>query len=175
MSNATELQKPASESIIDDVDRQLIVATQKGLPLDPYPYKIIANEVGITEPEVRQRLERMQNAGVIRRIGAVPNHYRLGYRANGMTVWNVPDEKINDLGQKVGALDFVSHCYHRPRHLPEWPYNLFAMVHAKEHDEAMSLVDKIAELLGDDYLGSEVLFSTRILKMCGLRLTKKDQ
>ena len=170
-----ELQKPASESIIDDVDRRLIVATQKGLPLDPHPYNIVADEIGITESEVRQRLERMQDTGVIRRIGAVPNHYRLGYRANGMTVWNVPDEKINDLGKKVGALDFVSHCYHRPRHLPEWPYNLFAMVHAKEHDEAMRLVDKIAELLGDDNLGSEVLFSTRILKKSGLRLTKKDQ
>ena len=175
MSTTTELQKPASENIIDDVDRRLIVATQKGLPLDPHPYKIVADEVGITELEVRQRLERMQNTGVIRRIGAVPNHYRLGYRANGMTVWNVPDEKINDLGKKVGALDFVSHCYHRPRHLPEWPYNLCAMVHAKEHDEAMRLVDKIAELLGDDNLGSEVLFSTRILKKSGLRLTKKDQ
>lgn len=164
-----------ADSIIDDVDRQLIVATQKGLPLDPRPYNLIADEIGITASEVRQRLERMLNEGVIRRIGAVPNHYRLGYRANGMTVWNVPDEKIHELGQKVGALEFVSHCYQRPRHLPEWPYNLFAMVHAREHDEAMELVGKISELLGDANLGSEVLFSTRILKKSGLRLTKKDQ
>ncbi|MCK5092378.1 MAG: Lrp/AsnC family transcriptional regulator [Gammaproteobacteria bacterium] len=175
MSTATGSQEAVSESIIDDVDRQLIVATQKGLPLDPRPYNIIADEIGITALEVRQRLERMQDAGVIRRIGAVPNHYRLGYRANGMTVWNVPDEKIHELGQKVGALEFVSHCYQRPRHLPEWPYNLFAMVHAREHDEAMELVGKIAELLGDDNLGSEVLFSTRILKKSGLRLINKDQ
>ncbi len=174
MGPATELQKTVSESTIDDVDRQLIVATQKGLPLDPRPYKLIAEQIGIPEKEVRQRLERMLDSGVIRRIGAVPNHYRLGYRANGMTVWNVPDEKIHELGQKVGALEFVSHCYQRPRHLPDWPYNLFAMVHAKEHDEAMELVGKIAELLGDDNLGSEVLFSTRILKKSGMRLANKE-
>ena len=173
MSAATGYRKAASEINIDDVDRRLIVATQKGLPLDPRPYNIIADEIGITALEVRQRLERMQDTGIVRRIGAVPNHYRLGYKANGMTVWNVPDEKIHELGQKVGALKFVSHCYQRPRHLPEWPYNLFAMVHAKEHNEAMELVGKISELLGDDNLGSEVLFSTRILKKSGLRLTKK--
>ena len=121
-----------------------------------------------------QRLERMQDEGIIRRIGAVPNHYRLGYKANGMTVWNVPDENINELGRMVGSLEFVSHCYQRPRHLPEWPYNLFAMVHAREHDEAMKLVSSISELLGDYNLGSEVLFSTRILKKSGLRLAKKN-
>ena len=143
MSTATGSQEAVSESIIDDVDRQLIVATQKGLPLDPRPYNIIADEIGITALEVRQRLERMQDAGVIRRIGAVPNHYRLGYRANGMTVWNVPDEKIHELGQKVGALEFVSHCYHRPRHTPHWPYNMFAMVHGKTREEVKSHAKEI--------------------------------
>ena len=110
---------------------------------------------------------------IIRRIGAVPNHYRLGYRANGMTVWDVPDRKITELGKKVGTLEFVSHCYQRPRHLPEWPYNLFAMVHAKDRSEAMKMTDKIAALLGKDNHGHDVLFSTRILKKSGLRLVSK--
>jgi DNA-binding Lrp family transcriptional regulator len=86
-----------------------------------------------------------------------------------MTVWNVPDEKISTLGQQVGALPFVSHCYHRPRNLPDWPYNLFAMVHAKTHEHAMGLVEQIAALLGGDNHGHDVLFSTRILKKTGVR------
>jgi DNA-binding Lrp family transcriptional regulator len=107
---------------------------------------------------------------MIRRIGAVPNHYALGYKANGMTVWDVPDEKVDELGERVGALDFVSHCYRRPRHLPEWPYNFFAMVHGHDKPEVEAQVHRIAELLGDADRGHDILFSTRILKKTGLRI-----
>ena len=112
----------------------------------------------------------MQEHGVIRRIAAVPNHYALGYRANGMSVWNVPDEHISTIGRQVGALDYVSHCYHRPRHLPMWPYNLFAMVHGKTRAEVTARVEAIAALLGEHCRGHEVLYSTRILKKTGLRI-----
>jgi DNA-binding Lrp family transcriptional regulator len=156
---------------LDALDRQLILATQAGLPLDPRPYEAIAIELGITSQDVMQRLQRMQQAGIIRRIAAVPNHYRLGYTANGMSVWDVPDDRIDNLGKQVGALDFVSHCYHRPRHLPDWPYNLFAMVHATSREEALDKVERIARLLGDNDRGHEVLFSRRILKKTGMRLT----
>jgi DNA-binding Lrp family transcriptional regulator len=154
---------------LDDVDRKIILATQAGLPLDPRPYEMIAIQLGLDADEVMQRMQRMQASGIIRRIAAVPNHYALGYRANGMSVWNVPDERIAVLGPKVGALDFVSHCYRRPRHLPDWPYNLFAMVHARTRDEALRRVAQIAELLGPDDHGHDVLFSKRILKKTGLR------
>ena len=160
---------------IDSIDRQLIIATQKGLPLDPRPYNEVAKVLGITESEVRQRLELMLERKIIRRIGAVPNHYLLGYHANGMTVWDVSDKKITELGKKVGALEFVSHCYQRPRYLPEWPYNLFAMVHAKDRAEALKMTKKIAALLGSDNRGHDVLFSTRILKKSGLRLVTKNK
>ena len=162
-----------NKSPIDDIDRQLIIATQNGLPLTPQPYDAIADELNIDASEVKRRLQQMLDNGIIRRIGAVPNHYRLGYQANGMSVWNVPDEKINELGQKVGALPFVSHCYQRPRHGAEWPYNLFAMVHTKDRDETQQLLDQIAETLGDNNLGHDVLYSTRILKKTGLRLLDK--
>jgi DNA-binding Lrp family transcriptional regulator len=78
-----------------------------------------------------RRLQRMLDTGVIRRIGAVPNHYAIGYTANGMSVWDVDDARIDELGARVGALEFVTHCYRRPRRLPDWPYNLFAMVHSQ--------------------------------------------
>ena len=156
--------------VLDAMDRRLIVATQEGLPLVSRPYHAIAQELGIDAEAVMARLRRMLDSGVIRRIGAVPNHYALGYKANGMSVWNVPDDRIRELGQKIGELDFVSHCYHRPRHLPDWPYNLFAMVHGRDRAEVEAKVAKIAALLGEADRDHTVLYSTRILKKTGLRL-----
>jgi len=119
---------------------------------------------------VMARMRRMLEVGAIRRIGVVPNHYALGYKANGMTVWDVPDEHVDDLGERVGALEFVSHCYCRPRHLPDWPYNFFAMVHGHDRGEVEELVRRIAGLIGDTDRGHEILYSTRILKKTGLRI-----
>jgi DNA-binding Lrp family transcriptional regulator len=167
-------QQLVTEAVLDDLDRRLILATQDGLPLQPRPYAVVAEQLGVSEQLVMQRLHRMQDNGIIRRIAAVPNHYRLGYQANGMSVWNVPDEKVETLGKQVGELDFVSHCYQRPRHLPDWPYNLFAMVHATSRDEAQARVAAIANLLGEDNLGHEVLFSRRILKKTGMRLQPRE-
>lgn len=155
---------------IDDPDRRLIEATQTGLPLCERPFAAIADATGIAESEVICRFRGMVESGVIRRIGAVPNHYALGYRANGMSVWDVPEGRVATLGRQVGALDFVSHCYHRPRHLPLWPYNLFAMVHGRSRDEVESKVSEIAAILGKDCHAHEILYSTRILKKTGLRL-----
>ena len=155
---------------LDAIDRRLIVATQDGLPLCPRPYHALAETLGLPPEEVMARLRRMLAAGIIRRIGAVPNHYRLGFRANGMSVWDVPDERASELGRRVGALPFVSHCYRRPRHPPAWPYNLFAMVHGRGRDEVEDKVGRIAALLGPADRGHAVLYSTRILKKTGLRL-----
>jgi DNA-binding Lrp family transcriptional regulator len=159
---------------MDEIDRRIVTATQAGLPLTPRPYHAIAETLGLAPAEVMTRIERMLESGVIRRIGAVPNHYALGYKANGMSVWDVPDDRVRAWGHKVGALEFVSHCYHRPRHLPDWPYNLFAMVHGCGRREVDIKVGRIAELLGDDDRGHAVLFSTRILKKTGLRLGPKS-
>ncbi|PKM11784.1 MAG: protein nirH [Gammaproteobacteria bacterium HGW-Gammaproteobacteria-3] len=155
--------------MLDATDRAIIDATQAGLPLTPEPYQALAEALNLSADEVMQRIKSMQRRGVIRRIAAVPNHYKLGYRYNGMTVWDVPDEQIDVLGARVGQLDFVSHCYHRPRHLPEWPYNLFAMVHGKTREQADLQIEQIARLLGDANRGHCVLFSTRILKKTGFR------
>jgi len=156
--------------VLDKTDRKIIEATQSGLPITLKPYHAIATQLGLDPELVMQRIRSFQEQGIIRRIGIVPNHYRLGYRANGMTVWNVPDEKINEFGHKIGALDFVSHCYHRPRHLPDWPYNLFAMVHAHDRTTTDKYISEIADILGDANLQHSVLYSTRILKKTGMRI-----
>lgn len=155
---------------MDQIDRALIVATQAGLPLVPRPYAQIAEQLGITEAAVMARLQGLLESGMIRRIGAVPNHYAIGWTANGMTVWDVADERVDELGALIGALPFVTHCYRRPRALPAWPYNLFAMVHGSSRDECSSKAEEIRVLLGAACRANDILYSTRILKKTGLRI-----
>lgn len=155
---------------LDAIDRQIVLATQDGLPLVPRPFHAIAEKLGREPDEVMGRFRVLLTNGAIRRIAAVPNHYALGYKANGMSVWDVPDPRIAELGRMIGALDFVSHCYHRPRHPPDWPYCLFAMVHGRDRGEVENQVARISALLGPDDHGHEILYSNRILKKTGLRL-----
>jgi DNA-binding Lrp family transcriptional regulator len=157
---------------LTEFDRRLIAATQAGLPLVPRPYAAVAEQLGVSESSVRERLSTMLGEGLIRRIGAVPNHYRLGYTTNGMTVWDVDDARVDELGAKVGSLPGVSHCYRRPRALPDWPYNLFAMVHGHTQAEVEREAMRIHCLLADACRSFDVLYSTAILKKTGLRLAQ---
>lgn len=165
-----ELPGKSGDLNLDEMDRQIIHATQSGLPLLSDPYAEVAAQIDSDASTVMQRMKAMLESGVIRRIGAIPNHYKLGLRGNGMSVWDVSDDRLETLGKQIGQLDFVSHCYERPRHLPQWPYNLFAMVHGHDRDEVNTKVARIAEMLGDDCRQHDVLFSSAILKKTGLRL-----
>jgi siroheme decarboxylase len=167
------MNAPAASSVLDPIDRALVVATQGGLPLTPRPYHAIGERIGVSGTEVIKRLARLLETGAVRRIGAVPNHYALGYSANGMSVWDVVDDEVGRLGRVVGALPFVTHCYERVRHPPQWRYNLFAMVHGHNRGEVEDRVAYIAAIVGDASRGHEILYSTRILKKTGMRL--KDQ
>lgn len=155
---------------LDATDYRLIEATQSGLPLVARPVQALAESLGLDDAQVAERLSTMLASGVIRRIGAVPNHYRLGLRSNGMTVWDVPDALAVELGERVGALDFVSHAYLRPRHPGVWRYNLFAMVHGRDRREVLDKTRRVAALIRPHSRASDVLFSSRILKKTGLRL-----
>lgn len=173
MSPRLDDVSPMTDAAIDQVDRKIIEETQGGLPLVAQPYQQVAVKIGISVEELMQRMQRMLDNEIIRRIGLVPNHYTLGYKANGMTVWDLPDDKIAELGEKIGSLDYVSHCYQRPRHQPLWNYNLFAMVHGRDRNEVGEKVAKIAKLLGDNDRGHEILYSSKILKKTGLRITNQ--
>ena len=159
---------------VAELERRIVLATQGGLPLVARPYAAVAEALGVGEDLVRSRLAAMLADGRIRRIGAVPNHYAIGYTANGMSVWDVDDAVIHAVGERVGALAFVTHCYRRPRHLPDWPYNLFAMVHAASREAALARVEEIAALIDEAFPGAcrqrDVLFSAGILKKTGLRI-----
>lgn len=149
--------------------RELIQLTQAGLPLVAEPWAWLGEKLNLSTADVLLLVQRLQQAGAIRRIAAVPNHYRLGYRHNGMTVWDIDDTHIAELGRQVGDLSFVSHCYRRPRR-PGWDYNLFAMVHGKQADEINTMRARIRNLLGDALRGDDMLVSRRILKKTGLRI-----
>lgn len=155
-------------------DQEIIRALQAGLPLVPAPYAEVAENLGLTEADLVGRLKRMKSSGVIRRIAAAPNHYKLGMTFNGMTVWDVEDDRIAELGGVVGALPFVTHAYERPRALPVWPYNLFAMVHGSSNREVEEKRAHIAGILGRACRASDILYSERILKKTGLRLRNKQ-
>ncbi len=155
---------------LTEADRRLIQATQAGLPLCSRPYQAVGKALGLSEDDVLARLAAWLEQGVIRRIGAVPNHYAIGYRANGMAVFDVDDAAVDALGERLGGLDAVSHCYRRPRCLPDWPYNLFAMVHGQNRSAALAALAEARALLGEACRSHDILFSSRILKKTGLRL-----
>ena len=172
-TNNDTVKNPTKERTLSHEERLIVTATQEGLPLTPRPYDALAESLGMTTGQVIRHLDIMRQHGWIRRIGVVPNHYRLGLKGNGMSVWNLPDDKIFLLGNKIGSLGFISHCYHRPRCLPEWPFNLFAMVHGRDRSVVEQRVETMAKLLGNDNRGHAVLYSSRILKKSGLRLKSK--
>ncbi|QSI77573.1 MULTISPECIES: Lrp/AsnC family transcriptional regulator [Niveibacterium] len=153
-----------------ELDRRIVLATQAGLPLTVEPFQAIGEALGEQPGRILERFRAMQADGRVRRIAAVPNHYALGYTANGMSVWDVDDEQVDALGEQLGHMDCVTHCYRRPRRLPLWPYNLFAMVHGHTREEVLARVAEIHALLGAACRAHDVLFSTAILKKTGLRI-----
>ena len=155
---------------LDAFDRALIAAVQGGLPLVARPYEAVGAMLGVDGEQVRTRLQSMLQEGLVRRIGAVPNHYRLGFTANGMSVWDVADDQVDMLASQILQLKGISHCYRRTRHLPEWPYNLFAMLHGRSRIDVESQADVVASLLGPACRARDILYSTAILKKTGLRL-----
>lgn len=158
--------------MIDAIDKRILQATAGGLPLTPHPFAEVGSWLGLSEAVVIDRMAAMQAAGVIRRIAVAPNHYALGMVANGMSVWDVEDAQAEPLGERVGALPFVSHCYLRPRSLPEWPYNLFAMIHGASRDEVEEKRAEVARILGPACRSHDILYSTRILKKTGMRFAE---
>ena len=155
-------------------EKQLLLQIQASLPLVERPYLEIANRLGITEEEVIAQLKHLLAEGKVRRLGTVPNHYALGITANGMSVWDVPDKIATEVGQKMGCMPEVTHCYQRPRHLPDWPYNLFGMVHGRSREEVLQIVERIARDLDLVDVPHDIIFSTRLLKKTGTRLKAAD-
>ena len=156
---------------METLDKQLLRLIQDGIPLVKRPFEVIADELNISEKKVIDQIAQMKERGWIRRIGCVPHHYNLGITANGMTAWDVPNDKVDRVGAKFGQFNFVSHCYRRPRHEPIWPYNLFAMVHGRNKREVFDKLKKLEAVIDIEGVKKEVLFSTKLLKKQGSRFS----
>jgi DNA-binding Lrp family transcriptional regulator len=152
---------------MDKIDIGLLKSTQNGIPITSEPFKQIAMKLGISEDEVLDRLVSMIKGGVIRRFGASIGHRAIGITANAMCTWNVPDEKVEEVGALMAGFAEVTHCYERPRY-PGWKYNLFTMIHAYSRDECEKIAKEIAIATGiGDY---SILFSEKEFKKTGVRL-----
>jgi DNA-binding Lrp family transcriptional regulator len=152
-------------------DRALIKIVQHGLPVVSRPYADIAERLATTEQDVIQRLQKLINDGSIKRFGVVVRHRELGYKANGMVVWDVPDDRVSELGSCIGSISCVTLSYRRPRRLPDWPYNLFTMVHGRNREEVEQKVGEIVHLCGLQDIDHTILFSTRRFKQRGASYT----
>lgn len=148
-------------------DQPLLAAIQGGLPLVSHPYAAVAAQIGWSEEAVIQRIEELQEGGIIKRLGVVVRHRELGYRANAMVVWDVPDDEVAELGRCLSGFEFVTLCYRRPRHLPQWPYNLFCMIHGRDREAVLEKFRFIIDSCGLENIPKAVLFSRRRFKQRG--------
>jgi len=148
-------------------ERRLLSVLQKGLPLVSHPYESIANDINSTEDEVINYIQLMQGKGDIKRFGLVVRHRKLGYKSNAMVVWDIPEQRVDALGQCFGQFDFVTLSYRRPRHLPDWPYNLFCMIHGQDREDVKRNLELMIKSCDVNGVNHELLFSTRCFKQRG--------
>ena len=148
---------------------QLRSLLEAGLPLAARPYRMLAERVGASEQAVLEQVRHWSEDGLFRRVGLVLKHRALGFRANAMLVLNIPDEQVVEIGQRLGQAAGINLCYQRPRRLPDWPYNLFCMVHGREREQVCQLIENLLAEHGLSHVPHQLLFSTRAFKQCGGR------
>ena len=155
-----------------DFEKALIEALSQGLPLVKRPYEEIAKQISSTEAQVIEGIQRIYQRGDIKRFGVIVRHRKLGYHANAMVVWDIADEEVAETGKCMGRYEFVTLCYQRPRRLPDWPYNLFCMIHGQNADDVKLQVEFIAEQCGLQHVRRDILFSGRCFKQRGAHYPK---
>ena len=160
---------PATATPLDADDLALIEAIQNGLSLTARPYAAIAAQTGLAETQVITRLRALLENGVIKRWGVVVRHRKLGYTANAMVVWDVPDAQVDAVAGRLAAVACVTLCYRRPRQRPHWPYNLFCMIHGRSREEVSALLDALIAEHKLATIEHAVLFSRHCFKQRGAR------
>ena len=155
-------------------ERRLLHALQDGIETVPEPFRALASKLGLEQSHLLAMLDRCIEDGIIRRFGVIVRHHELGFRANAMAVWDVPDAVVDRCGREAAAVPAVTLGYRRRRQLPQWPYNLFCMVHGKERRHVADAIRSIAATARLEGYPHEVLFSTRRYKQCGARFQRTE-
>jgi DNA-binding Lrp family transcriptional regulator len=161
--------RKARRVTLGERDRKLVTALEDGLALEPRPYAALGARTGLSEQAVIDRLARWQADGLIRRFGVVVRHHELGWRANAMAVWDVPDEIVARFGRHLAGAEGVTLAYRRARRRPDWPYNLYCMIHGTERRAVAARVAALNRELGLERFPHAVLFSRTRFKQTGPR------
>jgi len=154
---------------VSQQDRRLLAAIQDGVPVTSQPYLEVGERLGLSEKDVMDRLKSLIRDGIIKRFGLVIHHHELGYSANAMVVWNVPDDHVASIAGAMTRFSFVTLCYRRPRRLPRWPYNLFCMIHGRDRETVLAQIEQLKREADLGEIDNAVLFSTRRFKQQGAR------
>jgi DNA-binding Lrp family transcriptional regulator len=162
---------PAADSSVtvelDESDRALLATLQPGLPLVSRPYRALAQSLGLSEQSILERLRHWLERGLIKRLGVIVRHRALGYRANAMVVWDVPDAEVGAVGWALAAESGINLCYRRPRRLPCWPYNLFCMMHGRQREQVLERIEQLRVARNLTPYPYTVLFSARCFRQRG--------
>lgn len=151
-------------------DIRILRQIQNGIPLEKKPFQKIARNLGLNLHSLLDRLREFDEKGVISRFGASLNYRKLGYKANAMVVWDVSDERVDEIGEKISEFEEVTHCYLRPRIPGKWRYNLYCMIHAGAKKECEEIIHKIANRVGIEPEKYGSLYSVRAFKRKGIKL-----
>lgn len=152
--------------MLSELEKRIVREVQEDLPINPRPYKVIADRLGIEEDYLLEKLNEFVDKGYIRRMGAALRHRKIGLKANPMIVWQVPEEKIDEVGKKLSELPQVTHCYHR-KELPKLNYNLYSMIHGETKEECYELAKEMSKNIGiENYT---LLFSEKELKKTSMK------
>lgn len=158
--------------MLSEIEKKVIAAVGGDIPVTPQPFLELAREAGVTEEAFLETLRGLIARGVIRRFGATLRHQQSGYRANAMGAWRVPEERVEEVGRAFASFREVSHCYRRTP-LPEWPYNLYTMIHADDEEACRAIARRMAGSSGvSDYL---LLFSREELKKTSMAYFANDE
>ena len=166
---ARRQQEAATPPALEAADYALAAALEGGITLSPQPYAVLATRLGSNEEAILLRLQGLLKLGVIRRFGVVVRHRELGYDANAMVVWDVPDDIVSDVGRQLASQSAVTLCYRRPRYLPYWRFNLFSMLHGQNRAAVLAEIERMRESLGLQHIVCQPLFAHRRFNQCGAR------
>ena len=146
---------------ISEIDREYIRQLQKDIEIIKEPFKTIAENLGIPSSELFNKIKEYESIGIMRRFAAILRHRQAGFTANGMIVWKIPEDNVDEKGIKIASFPQVSHCYRRPIY-PDWEFNLFSMIHARTIEAAEKIAKEISTVIGiEEY---KILFSSREFK-----------
>lgn len=161
---------------LTETDKAIVRALQHDLPLVPEPYAALAEELGMSEDELIAGIHRLMDMGCLKRISIALRHKNVGFTINVMVVWDVDDDKVDEVGKRVAGYPAVTHCYRRNRD-PRFPYNLYTMIHARSDEEYDRIIADLTQIIGEHTphdVSFDALRSMRELKKIGMKYFIED-